>query len=388
MADAVLTRARTWATLGFVVQGLLQALVLTNLPGLEDRTGIDDTQVSFVVLSVLVFAAIGSLLGGSIALRKGSAFLLLPAFAIQATALLLAMINLPYAALFPVYALFGLGVGLGDAGNGMQGLTVQRAYGRPIFTTFYAFQTAAAITGALLVAGINGTGAPFETAFLVGAVVAVAALPGLRRGLVRDPEVGVPESAKPTLPWRGLTLFGLVILVVYVGDGVVSTWSPVYLDKTFMASAAVLPLGYAAYQGTVLVARIIGDRIVAAVGRVFVVVFAVILATAGFAVAAVAPVAWLAVGGFAVVGLGLGVLVPLAFSASGDLAPEQIDEIVSRLNLFNYVGVVVGSAATGIIADATTWRVALLVPAALILGILTVARTFRERPVPPVPVAN
>jgi len=382
MADAVLTRARTWATVAFALQGFMQALVLTNLPGLEDRTHIGDTEVSLVVLSVLVFAAIGSLVGGAVAVRRGSAFLLAPAFALQATAVLLAMINLPYAALFPVYALFGFGVGLGDAGNGMQGLTIQRGYGRPIFTTFYAFQTAAAILGALVVAGINGTGASFEMAFLVGAVVALGAVPGLLRGLARDPEQGMPDAAKPPLPWRGLTVFGLVILVVYVGDGVVSTWSSVYIDKTFVASAAVLPLGYAAYQGTVLLARILGDRLVAGVGRVVVICFAVALATAGFVLAAVAPAVWLAVAGFAVVGLGLGVIVPLAFSASGDLAPEQIDEIVSRLNLFNYVGVVVGSAATGIIADATSWRFALLVPAALILGVLTVARTFRERAVP------
>ena len=381
MVDAVLARARTWATVAFAVQGLMQALVLTNLPGLEDRTSISDSDVSLVILSVLIFAAVGSLVGGAVAVRRGSAFLLVPAFGIQAAAVLVAMTNLPFVALFPVYALFGLGVGLGDAGNGMQGLTIQRAYGRPIFTTFYAFQTAAAIVGALVVAGINGSGLPFETAFLVGAVVALGVIPGLRRGLARDPEQSMPDAAKGPIPWRGLVVFGLVILVVYVGDGVVSTWSSIYIDKTFVAAAAVLPLGYAAYQGTVLIARIIGDRVVAAVGRVMVICFAVALAAAGFVLAAAAPSVWLAVAGFAVVGLGLGVIVPLSFSASGDLAPEQIDEIVARLNLFNYVGVVIGSAAAGIIADATSWRFALLVPAALILGIFTVARTYRERPV-------
>jgi MFS family permease len=379
MVNAVLTRARTWATVAFAVQGLMQAVVLTNLPGLEDRTGIGDTEVSLVVLSVLVFAAAGSLLGGSLALRRGSASLLLPAFAIQAVAVLLAMISLPYAALFPVYALFGLGVGLGDAGNGMQALTIQRAYGRSIITMFYAFQTAAAIVGALLVAGINGSGLPFETAFLVGAVVALSVLPGLRRGLARDPEQGVPDAAKAPLPWRGLTLFGLVIAVVYVGDGLVSTWSSVYLEDTLMAAAVVVPLGYAAYQGAVLLARLVGDRLVAAVGRVVVITFAVLLATAGLLLAAVAPAAWLAVVGFAVTGLGLGVIAPLTFAAAGDLAPEQIDEIVARLNLFNYVGVVIGSAAAGIIADASSMRVAIVVPAVLILGVLTVTRMYRER---------
>ena len=379
MVDAALSRARVWATVAFAVQGLMQALVLTNLPGLEDRTNIGDSDVSLVVLSVLVMAAVGSLVGGAVAVRRGSAFLLVPAFAIQAAAVLIAMLDLPFVALFPVYALFGFGVGLGDAGNGMQGLTIQRAYGRPIFTSFYAAQTAAAIVGALVVAGINGSGAPFEVAFAVGAVVALSSLPGLRRGLARDPEQGVPDAVKPPLPWRGLTLFGLVIAVVYIGDGVVSTWSSDYLKDTLKAAAVVVPLGYAAYQGAVLIARLFGDRIVAASGRVVVVTTAVILAAGGLVLASIAPEPWVAVLGFGVTGLGLGVIVPLSFTAAGDLAPEQIDEIVARLNLFNYVGVVIGSAATGIIADATSWRFALLVPAAIILGILTVVRNFRER---------
>ena len=86
MVDAALTKARVWATAAFALQGFMQALVLTNLPGLEDRTNIGDSEVSLVVLSVLVLAAVGSLVGGAVAVRRGSAFLLVPAFAIQAAA--------------------------------------------------------------------------------------------------------------------------------------------------------------------------------------------------------------------------------------------------------------------------------------------------------------
>ena len=62
-----------WVTVGFALQGVLQAVVLTNLPGLEKRTGIGDTEVSLVVLSVLVMAAAGSLLGGWITQRPAPA---------------------------------------------------------------------------------------------------------------------------------------------------------------------------------------------------------------------------------------------------------------------------------------------------------------------------
>src|SRR5690606_19708109 len=146
------------------------ALILTSLPGLKDRTGIDDTAVSAVVLTVLVFAATGSLVAGSVAPRRGSAWVLPPAFALQIAGLLALWFHLPYWALFPAFAVFGFGLGLGDAGNGMQGLTVQRAYGRSIINTFFAFQTAAAIVAALLVAAIGALDVRFEVAFIAGAV--------------------------------------------------------------------------------------------------------------------------------------------------------------------------------------------------------------------------
>mgnify|MGYP001160562080 FL=1 len=372
-------RTRRWVSVTFALQGGLLALILTSLPGLKDRTGIDDTAVSAVVLTVLVFAATGSLVAGSVAPRRGSAWVLPPAFALQIAGLLALWFHLPYWALFPAFAVFGFGLGLGDAGNGMQGLTVQRAYGRSIINTFFAFQTAAAIVAALLVAAIGALDVRFEVAFIAGAVLGLVCLPKLRRGLARDPELDVTPAEKQRLPWRTLTLLGLAVAVVYIGDGVVSTWSSIYLQDTLLATGALVPMGYAAYQATVLLARLAGDYVVMRTGRAALITGAVVMASGGLALASFSPDPLLAILGFALTGLGLGVIVPLTFSAAGETAPEQMDEIVARLNLFNYAGIVVGSAATGVIADATSMRIAILVPAVLVLGIGLVTRIYRER---------
>jgi predicted MFS family arabinose efflux permease len=70
----------------------------------------------------------------------------------------------------------------------------------------------------------------------------------------------------------------------------------------------------------------------------------------------------------------------LSFSAAGDLAPERTDEIVARLNLFNYVGVLVGSAAAGIIADSLGMPIAIAIPAVLVLAALFAVPAYRVRP--------
>ena len=369
---------RTWVTVGFALQGLLGAVVLTNLPGVEERTGIDDSQVALVVLTVLLCAAAGSLLGGWIAPRRGSGFLLIPAFALQAAAMFfVAAVNLSFLWLFPFFAMWGVGVGLADAGNGMQGLVVQRTYGRPIMSMFYAFQTAAAIVGALVVAAFNGLGKPFGVSFGLAGAAAMFLTVIMRGRFAPDPEVELSEAERPPLPWRGIVVFGLVIAAVYIGDGVVGTWSSVYLKDTLKAAAFVVPLGYAAYQACVLIARLVGDRLVLRIGRRSVVSTAVFVAAGGLVGAAFAPSPWLAVLGFGVAGLGLGIVVPLSFAAAGDLAPKRIDEIVAQLNLFNYFGVVVGSVVAGFVADSIGQRFAIALPALLILPVLLAVNSYR-----------
>ena len=374
-----LRKSRLWVGIAYGLQGLLTAVVFANLPGLEERTKIGDSEVSIVLVAGLVMAAVGSLLAGWIAPRRGSAVVLVPAYAIQGLALMIAILPLPFVALVPVYALFGLGVGLADGGNGMQALVIQRGYGRSIINSLFAWTTGAAMAGTLLVAIVNGLGAPFELSFAIAVVLALTLIWPMRKHLVPDPEVEThaDATALPRLPWRGLLVFGLVIAAVFVGEGAVSAGSSLHLEKTLSAVAWVVPLGYFAYLGGSLVSRLLGDRLAIRIGRAKVVMAGIVVAACGLVAAGLAPAPWFAVLAFGVTGLGLGVLVPVTFTAATDLAPDRTDEIVARLNLFNYGGVLIGSAATGIIADAAGWPIAIALPAAIVLAALFAVPKYR-----------
>src|SRR5207248_556782 len=85
--------------------------------------------------------------------------------------------------------------------------------------------------------------------------------------------------------------------------------------------------------------------------------------------------------GFALVGLGLCVVVPQSFSAAGALDPTGSGVAVARVNLFNYVGFVVGAILIGAVASGTSLRWAFAVPAVLTLVIVALARAFAVAPV-------
>ncbi|WP_143665986.1 MFS transporter, partial [Streptomyces griseus] len=105
-----------------------------------------------------------------------------------------------------------------------------------------------------------------------------------------------------------------------------------------------------------------------------------LLAAGGFAVVALAPGAWVGMLGFTMLGFGLCVIVPQTFAAAGRMFPENSDAAVARLNIFNYVGFLIGSPLVGALGDAWSYRGAMLVPMGLVLVTLVYARAFGPDP--------
>lgn len=75
----------------------------------------------------------------------------------------------------------------------------------------------------------------------------------------------------------------------------------------------------------------------------------------------------------------------MAFSAAGRVDPTGLGVAVARVNIFNYVGFVLGAAVVGAIApvsDTHGLRLAFIVPTVLILVVFFTAKGFAPAPVP------
>jgi MFS family permease len=363
----------------YAAQGLGYAVVVTALPTLKDRYGITDTVVSLIILLVCVAAAGGSVLADRTAGRRGSRTAVVGGLALEAVALVLIASPVPLPVFVAAFGIYGVGLGMVDAGGAMQGVLVQQRVGTAVMSGFFAWYTAAAIVGAVLMSGLAGAGWSASIA-LIGAAVVGTAICVIGRSQL-DPRLtgGSVAAAAPraALPRRGIAIFGMVIFAAFAVDSAVSTWSTVYLSDVLLTSAAVAPLGYAAYQAAILVTRLGGDWLVRRHGRPVLAVATALLTILGCALVALVPAAWAAVAGFALAGFGVGALVPLAFSSAGDLDIARSDAIVARVNLFNYAGAVLGSVLVGLLADGPGLAVGFLVPLLLVVPVLAVARAFR-----------
>ncbi len=103
------------------------------------------------------------------------------------------------------------------------------------------------------------------------------------------------------------------------------------------------------------------------------------IATVGFAWVVLAPNQLLGLVAFGVTGVGLAVVAPQSFSAAGRLDPAGTGVAIARVNLFNYVGFIVGAALVGGLAEAANMRVAFAAPLVLAAVIILLAPGFEPR---------
>ncbi|MEU0166976.1 MFS transporter [Streptomyces iakyrus] len=380
----VLRRGRGSLAFSFLVQGVAFALLVTRIPAIQDRYGVSDALLPAFLAAVPILAGVGSVTTERLVKRVRPSRLLRWSQPVVLLSLLGVGAGERMVELGVALAAFGLAVGVLDASMNMLGVSLQRSYGRSIMLSFHAAYSLGGIVGASLA----WVGAHWHLALWVSYLpVVLVLLPAVlvgSRWYVDDRDAGPVAEEKDAegqaVVFKWLLPLCLVMTVAYIGDSTVSNWSAKYLQDVLGSSEQMATVPYNVYMVTTLLGRAIGDLGVRRFGAVAVVRGGALVAAGGFGVVAVAPGAWVGMLGFTLLGLGLCVLVPQTFAAAGRLFPGASDAAVARLNVFNYVGFLIGSPLVGALGDLWSYRGAMLVPMVLVLVTLVYARSFAPQP--------
>ncbi|MGW0752027.1 MFS transporter [Streptomyces sp. NPDC002587] len=377
--DVRLRRGRGALGFSFFAQGVAFALLVTRIPAIQDRYGISDGLLPAFLAAVPVLAGAASVatehlvkrVAPSAVLRWAQPLVLLSLLGVGAGS------RMWHVAL--ALGAFGLSVGALDASMNMIGVSLQRAYRRSIMLGFHAAYS----LGGILGASAAWAGAHWHLDLFPSYLPVVALLLPLvlwaSRDYVATPSGAGQEKGLGTGGGKLLLPLCLVMACAYIGDSTVANWSAKYLQDVLGSSEQLATVPYNVYMVTTLLGRAVGDLGVRRFGAAAVVRAGTVVAASGFAVVAAAPGAWAGMLGFTLLGIGLCVIVPQTFAAAGRLFPGASDTAVARLNIFNYVGFLIGSPLVGGIGDAWSYRGAMLVPMVLVMITLFYAGSFGPR---------
>lgn len=267
---------------------------------------------------------------------------------------------------------FGVAMGLLSSARNIHGIATERVLGRRLMSGFHGFYSIGCVLGAGTMSVLMGLGVPPAIAAgVVGAIILTAVIASTPH-ITNERAPAGPSYALP----RGVVLvIGLLCFAVFMAEGSVLDWSALLLTGHFRLDAARAGLGYVAFAAMMTIGRLSGDALVRRVGDRLMLMWGPALAAAGFVIATL-PVHWtLAVMGFAMVGAGAANIVPLLYSAVGRQTVMPANLALTAAGSIGFAGVLLGPAAIGFIAQATSLAVSFLVLAALVATVARIAPT-------------
>src|SRR5690349_3994115 len=250
---------------------------------------------------------------------------------------------------------------------------------------------AAYSVGGLAGAGLGGiaaaSGVPARTDFiLVGVVVLLAGgVSAQFFSAARPVRPDAGSAGRPRVSRWPLWSLALVCLAVmsfgsFLAEGVVGDWSAVYLHSSLGAPIGLAAAGYTVFSCTMVGGRLAGDRMADLLGPARLIRLSAGMAAVGFGVALLIGQVWSGLVGFALLGVGLSVVVPLVFSAAAKTGRPGPN--LALVTTTGYVGVLAGPALVGGVAQAIGLHAALGIDVILCALCAALAGFVRPRQAP------
>nr|WP_234335782.1 MFS transporter [Streptomyces sp. NRRL S-1022] len=371
---------RAAITAFFALDGFLFAGWVVRIPDIKLQTHASAGALGLALLGVSAGAVLTMTLTGRLCRRYGSHPVTVVCMAVLSLSVALPPLTHSAPVLGAVLLLFGAAYGGVNVAFNSAAVDLVAALRRPIMPSFHA----AFSLGGMVGAGLGGlvAGALSPTRHLLALTVfglLVTAVAG--RALLRhEPPVPPERTHGPAAAPDGgpgrrgvVVVLGLVALCTAYGEGAMADWGALHLQQDLSASPGTAAAGYACFALAMTVGRLTGTALLARLGRARTVIAGGTVAAAGMLLGALAPSAWAALAGFAVTGLGLANLFPVAVERAGALAGPSGVAVASTLG---YGGMLLGPPAIGFMADwfslpTALTSVAALAAVAAVIGVST-----------------
>jgi MFS family permease len=334
----------------FAVIGLSWACYFAQMPVIKATLGVSDAAYGMIVLvsalgavAAMVLAPMAARFAGPYALMVGS---LGVCFGFLWTG----------SALSPVT--FMIAMGLAAAGSGILDVLanarisgIEAKHQRPLMNLNHAFYSFCYAGGALLTGAAREAGwSPFEvfSALAIAIILLCLVMYGPDTNNIEDEEKGAPRNLPTGLIW----IAGLVVCMAFLAEAATEGWSALHIERSLGGGAGEGALGPAVLGLMMGIGRLSGYAASKYISDLLLMGLACMVSAIGIAIAAAAPSIAIAYVGFALGGLGISVVGPLALAALGRSVPGKLRvTAISRATVIGYCAFFVGPSLMGFVSE-------------------------------------
>ena len=359
----------------FVIVGLFWGCFAAYVPQIKARLDVSDATFGLLLLcnalglvSSMVLAPRLDRLLGARGMQIGSVALtisfLLPGFATDALSFGLAMV------------IVGAASGFTDVLMNARVSELEQLHRRPLMNANHGMFSVGYAVAAIL------SGVAREAQIAPGPAFATlaAAILILSIFLYMPPQYA--DSGAGTggrYPIKPIVLCGLIVLVAFMTEATVETWSALHIERSLQGRAAEGAMGPAMLGLTMAIGRFSGQAVSQIFSETKVIILATCVAAAGGTLAALALTPFWAAIGFGILGLGISVVGPLGLALVGKKVPDHLrTEAISRVAVLGFAGFFLAPSLMGLLSDFFGLRIAFLAAAGLSLTAIPLTLLLRR----------
>ncbi|MFE5298647.1 MFS transporter [Streptomyces sp. NPDC056632] len=372
-----LRRARFAVAAVFCVHGAVTGSFATRIPWIQEHAGVGAGQLGLALAFPAIGASLAMPLAGAISHRFGARPALRGLLALWTLSLTLPSLAPNIYGLCAALLVYGATAGMSDVAMNALGVETENRLGRSIMSGLHGMWSVGALLGSAAGTVAAHLGGDARLHHLLAALV-LTVLGLISCQGVLDLHSAPEEEAPPrfALPPKSALVIGAIGFCGVFAEGASLDWSAVYLKDELGTSAGLAAASTTAFALTMAVARLVGDRVVDRFGAVRTVRVGGLAATLGGLLVVFAPHAALAMAGFGLIGLGVAVVVPLAFAAAGRSGPNP-SQAIAGVATITYTSGLVAPSAIGGIANATSLVLSFGLVTLLTFGLVVGAGVLR-----------
>jgi MFS family permease len=407
-------RARVAVSVVFTVHGGVSGSFATAIPWIREHLQLGHGWLGMALVFLTVGASAAMPLSARLAHRYGPRRTLAWLSVMCCVGLTLPAFSPGLVWLCVILFVYGCGLGLMDVAMNAHGVQIEERYGRSVMSGLHGMWSVGTLlggAGGALAAqsGLDGRVHLGLVAPVLASIAVVASRWALdiregttaEKGTAEEKDTAAAGAGTGTgtgtgngtvesegteakeepprfaLPSRAALTVGLMGFFAVFAEGASMDWSAIYLRDVTHADPGLAASAFTAFACTMAVARLLGDAVVRRLGPVRTVRASGLTAAVGGALVVIARTPALAITGYALIGIGVAVVVPLCFAAAGRIPSSSPGQEIAGVATLAYASGLAAPAAVGWIAEATSLSVSFGLVTVLLLGLVLGAGMLR-----------
>ena len=355
-AHSPLGPAKLATRLAFFAAGFAIACWAPLVPYAKANVGASESQLGLLLLCIGIGSVVAMPVTGVMSTRIGARPIVIGAGIVLGLAVPFLALSSQLWSLAVVLLVVGASLGSLDVSMNIHGAEVEKRADVPLMSGFHALFSLGGFVGAGAMTLLFWLEIGPVVAATFGGAVTLAVIAAAAPRLLRRAQG--EESPAFVIPHGIVLLIAVLAAVAFLTEGAVLDWGALLMIDLELMVKSTAGAGFMVFSVTMTIGRLVGDRVVAAVGGFRVLVWGGIITMAGLAMMILAPTAAVGLAGFGLIGVGASNIVPVLFSLAGRQNVMPAGLAVAAVTTTGYAGMLVAPAAIGFVAEAASLSLA------------------------------